>query len=907
VTNKTFVFASLSCVFLLGNSGSYAQFSSAGALRATVNRPSSLVFAQSVPSVRLDEIVIVGVPESSYITITAALSASVGDALSTINVEEAKKQVEAVGIFRNVTVELRVVGTKNQLVITAALSPKLSAVEFRGSQLIPYASLAKFLDDQLNIAPGVLLNSERLNEAVTRLGREYRSRLPFIPNITFIVEPVAASAENPEASEKVIFNIDDAAPVRSIEVSGATLVAAADIKAAFQKLVDGGTFDATLYGQGYQATNALFANRGYSTSGISLEDTELVNGILNVGIVETRIASIDSSALGDNIVLNIKAGDFYNENTLLAEIKRLTNGQERQPAIEFAAASRNSVSIRLVLSDEATAPIKEIRIKGNSEDLVSQTELLNVLRGSEATSKIGENFNRLVANERDIAAIAAKYSEAGYLIGPDPKISFDKGIYTIEIQEQKAVRYEIKWRAPHNTQDHVILRELPELNKPFSLKQYQLNIGRLVQDGIISNPRPTQVYQNPANTSEFDLIIEVEEGQSGRFYPQFGYDSRVGFDGTIGVEFKNLFGEAHAINAELTAKQNDAGQNWAGSFAYTIPWLYLDFLDFKQTQTTLGFRIFSNITPGNQLANTAPPKDYKVPDPNDPSKNITFSTRVYTTRSSGLGANISREIFKNFSIGLAYSLVYEQQFLERNADLKYYLEDDVEAAKQMPVANLTSFVQLSGTYNTRNDPFFPTAGLYASGATGYGFGQEGERPLSWFSVSGGGRTYLGLGFNNAGEFGFGARRNMAIAVRVDAGAINGSAPSNRQFTIGGASNNEAGTLRGYDFGDFRGDFFYTASAEYRLDFGLETAVLNGLLGLAFVDCGDAFGGNASRSSRTTSDMTTTIPAGPQCSAGIGAQINLGLGPLKIPGIRFDYGWSAWNPNGKFHFRLALPF
>ncbi|MEY4531657.1 MAG: hypothetical protein RLZZ156_2378, partial [Deinococcota bacterium] len=50
-----------------------------------------------------------------------------------------------------------------------------------------------------------------------------------------------------------------------------------------------------------------------------------------------------------------------------------------------------------------------------------------------------------------------------------------------------------------------------------------------------------------------------------------------------------------------------------------------------------------------------------------------------------------------------------------------------------------------------------------------------------------------------------------------------------------------------------------------------------------------------------------IPFGLQFGYGVGLQINLGFGGFQLPAIRLDYGWSAWNPGGKFYFRLGFPF
>jgi outer membrane protein assembly factor BamA len=223
----------------------------------------------------------------------------------------------------------------------------------------------------------------------------------------------------------------------------------------------------------------------------------------------------------------------------------------------------------------------------------------------------------------------------------------------------------------------------------------------------------------------------------------------------------------------------------------------------------------------------------------------------------------------------------------------------------------TAFTQISAQYSTKNRIDFPTAGIVVDGSIGYGFGTEGVNTptpagLSWTQSQLGFKTYLGLGWDSNGELGIGGEdRNLALAFRFNTGVILGDAPTNALFRIGGAGGADAFTLRGFDFQDLRGEVYYTGSLELRYDFGLRTSFTYGLLGIVWVDFGNAWGGD--QQFRRKDGNGNVIGEGIQFGYGLGVQINLGFGQLQLPAIRLDYGWSAFNPGGRFYFRLGFPF
>ena len=84
------------------------------------------------------------------------------------------------------------------------------------------------------------------------------------------------------------------------------------------------------------------------------------------------------------------------------------------------------------------------------------------------------------------------------------------------------------------------------------------------------------------------------------------------------------------------------------------------------------------------------------------------------------------------------------------------------------------------------------------------------------------------------------------------------------------------------------------SAEYRYDFRLSSEPgKTNVYGILFYDVGSVW----------DSDQDPTIRSG----YGLGVQLDLGLGSILLPAIRFDYGFSEEQPEGVLHFRLGPVF
>jgi outer membrane protein insertion porin family len=847
--------------------------------------PINTTLAQASVTGPLEDILIEGTDDDVLKgRIKISLDVEPGNLVENIKPEDVRTRVLELGLFSEVKVEVRVTDGKNYLVITVTPNPKIGSVEIKGDTILNVTQLKAVLEERYTLAPGVILDNARLEEARAALGQIYRQNfLPFVPEIKLEVGKLAA-----DNTVTVTYTVDAKAKLKSVTIEGATLVPAKDIEAAFKAVLDKGEFNADLYQQALVRVDGLYRSKGYRGSGISLLSTELTDGALKVIVVEVKVITIDATELGvEPSSLMIQPGDFFNYDKLLEEVRRLNKDRNKQVGLKIDPTSEDGVAVTITLGEAAAGPITAIKFEGNTA--VSSEALLKVLK-----LKTGDVFNAIAAQE-DAGAIDNAYLTAGFRIAKPPEVSFQEGVYTIKILELKIIGYEVAWKNPaHRTQDFIILRELPAPGL-FSQRVIQGAFERISRLEVI-NPSSLStgaVFRtpNPEKPDEVILVLNLEEGATGAFLPQISYSSRPGegWSGSVSYQETNLWGLNNGIKFTLQAQPNNAQQFLSSSLSYTVPWIYVDFLDFKEVRTPITFSIFTGVTgntpiPG-QVGELAKPKD--------------GLERTYTTRSSGFGISVSRPILENLFVSFGVNYSYNQNFVEGGDGDKFNKLFDPEAALRKSINDSsTVFAQVEGVYSTRNRDDFPTAGFTVSALAGVGTGIEGTRGLNWTKFTTGYRTYLGFGFDDKGELSLGEDRNMALAFRLNAGTLLGDIPTGQLFRVGDTGGDVL-TLRGFRPGDLTGEVYYSGSLEYRYNFGLKTDYTYGLFGIGFLDFGNAWG---------SVPRTPGISEGIQFGYGLGVQINLQLGPIQIPPLGFYYGWgSPLEPYGRFHFALGVRF
>ena len=842
-------------------------FSSAATVTTTILTAALLAPPALAQGAALDQIQVVGASDLLANYLKASLQEQPGELLSQVNPKAVEQEALATGFFKSATAELRSVNGQQMLVVTVAPNPEVAAVTVSGAEFVPADQVKKFLSDNLNIAPGATLNTARVEDSKVQLQQAYRAAgLPFAPG-------VSAQVSEGKDGATVAYTISESVPLKRVEISGAGQLPADVIRAAFKPLVDQGSFSVPLYQQAVQAIADAYGQKDLRGS-VDSAASSVEGTTLKVVVRELRVGALDTSALGDvKVALADKPGELFRPTNVSADVRALSNATGKAVGVNYLSDPSDParVTLAFVPGDQASGPIRQVRIAGATA--VPVGDLSKALK-----ERLGDVYTPQLAQE-DYLNLQQVYRARGYeiLTTPNP-ISFQDGVLVFHVREARLAGYQIRWQGGHNTRDRVVLRELPDPGGVLNtgeLRQAVINkIGRL---GFVV-PVGEQFVPDPKDPQQVIYVLTLQEKSGNSFSPGFSYDTLSGASGDISLAGNNLFGLAHSYSATLTANPSTVGEYLSLSASYTIPWLDFDFLDFRRRRTSLSLSAYTQATPKINIV--------------DPATK-TASGRTYTTRATGFGVGVGREITPNLSANVNVTTQYSHSTLEPlavdNPTLPADPADPNSAENLTPRPGLTTVFSVGLSYDNANYPDFPTSGYRASGNVGYGFGNEGDRGLSWTQYDVGGRTYFGFG-QTLGD----GNKQQAVAVRLNAGTIVGSAPASRYYNVGGSDPSERFTLRGYDPNRFNGPNFFTSSVEYRYNFNINTSFSQGLYGVAFVDAGDAWGGVAN-------DFALHL------GYGIGVQINLGLGSFLLPALRLDYAFSPENSSGKFHFRLGTFF
>ncbi len=794
------------------------------------------------------------------------LPIQVGDPLSSVNLTAVQLAVFNQGFFQKVSAELQDVSGKTILLITVIPNLDIKSIEVKSTFIAP-ERIKSVLDSQLNISPGATFNGTRVEQSKEDISKAYRDGgFPFTPRIiTDVVEE--------KDGAKVTYTIEESVPVSKLELPKSTLVTADEIQSAFAPMIATGAFDYKLYLQGIQTLGKIYADKGYLGSGLDVaKSTLLEGGVLKLELRELKIASFNLAPLGKEVPLQIKVGDVFNLKTLGDEISRLDKIFGQAIELGYLANPTNAGTVDVTFSLSAQAPAKIDKLVIKSSGILDTATLQKLLR-----LKAGDPYNQQLA-EDDYYTLQKAYRDQGYELATTPNpLEFENGVLTLNLREVKIAGYEFKFKGSKQTQDRVLLRELPEPGSLFNVNKLRKGIENLIRTGLVN---PPQVNIKPSETDPNNLIIVLETSELGtlQLAPAITYSTQDGWNGNFVVGYTNLWGLAHQINAQVSGGQNDAGQLLTGSLSYSIPWLDIPFLDFNKVRTSVTFGISSGVSGNIKLLD---------------SSQTQVDGREYTQRSTGADFSVSRPLGDYLSLGVSANYAFDQNYLEVLDPTKDYDQRTATDGTKLPAVfsylpkdGQTTLLSSGLSWDNTNNPEFPTKGVRADGNVGFGFGNAGDVALGWTKISSGFSTYFGFGDVLQGDV-----TQQVVAFRVNAGTLLGAAPSSRLFSVGGSdlAVPNSFTIHGYDTREFTGNNFVTFGAEYRFNLNVSAGVAQGLYLVAFADGGDAW-----------KDRDFQAKLG----GGFGAQLNLGFGGARLPSLRFDYGFSEKYPQGKFYFRLG---
>ncbi|MFO7546882.1 MAG: POTRA domain-containing protein [Trueperaceae bacterium] len=866
---------------------------------------ATVAIAQDTGQGRLVEVRVEGTATYADIVKTI-ITARVGTAVDTIDLEAERNRVYSLGTFDSVTVEIEAGPTGAVLVVRVVENPRIGEIEFEGVEALSADGLLEALRTTNLLEAGRVYNTTRAEEAKATVRQAYHDAgFPFDVAVDLEVMPAPDLAETAAAVPvRLIYTVDEAATIDEIEFEGNTVLSDADLEAIFTGIEREGAFAPQLYGQTVQAVSTRYAVLGYRGSGVDNAATQLVDGTLTVRIRELSIASIDTTALGvDPSELELQPGDLFNYDTLLADVKRLARGRSSDIQLQAGVSASGGVRVTFTVGAPETAgPVDEIRFEGNT--VIDDATLIESLRLG-----VGDTFTSAVAQE-DFGAIVRAYQDRGYRLLTQPDFSYDDGTYVQRVTELKVRDYELRYDGePGSTQPSVVTRYLQRPGEVMNDDLLVEGLLEVAQLGVVDVLN--YGLEGTDARDEVRVIVVLRKRQTGELRPSAQYATDTGLSASVGYSEHNFLGLAHSASAAVEVLSTDIGVMLGGRISYDIPWLYVDALDLEEVPTSISGSIFS-VVANNQPLSAAGQTTVVYPGLTDiPDNRVRVGE--YTSRATGLGFTVGRPIAPDTHLTIAANGAYTEYKLEPPSqdceiDGGKVTNGDTcalpswAAVQYLPTSGLAAFASARVDYDARDDANFPSRGVAAYGGLGVGFGNDLEDPNTdervtyvYEQVTGGVRTYVALADLMPDEI---SDPNHVFAVRLDVGhQFGGFYPSSKRFVVG-RTNDVGPQIRGYTREDFNLSRTYvTSSLEYRYDFQLSTVATQTVIGIAFVDVGWA------SSAPGYPEYATPVYG----SAGVGVQVNLGFGGVVLPAVRIDYAFSEKHRAGVFGFRIGPVF
>jgi len=438
---------------------------------------------------------------------------------------------------------------------------------------------------------------------------------------------------------------------------------------------------------------------------------------------------------------------------------------------------------------------------------------------------------------RDAEAIEARYRSKGFILAimEMPRMT-QEGVLTLSIAEGEIEAIEI--RGNTRTKTYVIRRYLrTKVGDTYNEAKVARDIARLMSLGWF------ETVNRDADAGEewgkaVVVINVVEKRKSGEATFGGGYSSVEGFVGFVDVSKGNLFG-----SGQVASVRAEFGGRTSYEFGYRHPWIMT-----PETRMNLG------------LYNRLILREAVVTPEAGGERTI-----LYDEHRKGANITFGRPLSDRTTVYLSV----------RRDDISI---SDLNAAEQEYLSGTTfqpssvRSLSLAATTDTRDNRYNPRTGSYRQVSAEFA-GIFGGVDFNKYSADF--RRY------------FRVSADSVIAMRILGGTVSGDAPYLEQFLIGGGE-----TLRGYRSDRFAGARMVVLNTEYRFP------VTENLLGVVFVDVGDAWGGSLVDDPLVVGLGDASFDA--QLGYGAGIRVRTPIGPLRL-----DLGFSE--EGTETHFGLSHMF
>jgi len=552
----------------------------------------------------------------------------------------------------------------------------------------------------------------------------------------------------------------------------------------------------------------------------------------NQGKITAIVVQGNENIFKDLIISQIASnlGDVFSKENIEKDMKAVYDlGYFKDVKIKLESF-RDGYKVVFVVVENL--PVKEINIEGSTVVSVEEMREVMVLReGQIFCQKILKN---------DLDRISQLYKDRGYLLINIKDINFDEeGKLWIKISEGRLEKIIIEGN--DKTKEKVITREINiEPGDLFNFEIVKKSLQKIYNLGYFEDV--SMKLEPGSEEDKIVLVIKVIEKNTGKFGVGAGYNSEEGLMGFTSYEESNLFGGGQKLEAKV-----EIGGRTTYKIAFLEPWL-------ADTPTSFGFEVYDTAQKEEEKEEGEIISEYEE---ERLGGKLIFGRRI--SDAVDLGIELKTE-------KVTYNLISGSS-LPDNSD-----------------EGQTNSLTPTFTYDTRDNVFNPTSGLYgnfslekAGGFLGgdYDFTKYNLTLSTYFS------TKITEDVINIGSI-----KNIAdkisqgvLAFRAKGGSANSVLPSFAKYKVGGMN-----TVRGYDFGEFSGDKSLVFNAEYRLP------LAKNFQAVLFTDWGQAW------------DYEESINlADLKFGKGIGIRFDTPIGP-----IRLDYGIDE-EGEGKTYFSIGHTF
>jgi len=552
----------------------------------------------------------------------------------------------------------------------------------------------------------------------------------------------------------------------------------------------------------------------------------------NQGKITAIVVQGNENIFKDLIISQIASnlGDVFSKENIEKDMKAVYDlGYFEDVKIKLESF-RDGYKVVFVVVENL--PVKEINIEGSTVVSVEEMREVMVLReGQIFCQKILKN---------DLDRISQLYKDRGYLLINIKDINFDEeGKLWIKISEGRLEKIIIEGN--DKTKEKVITREINiEPGDLFNFEIVKKSLQKIYNLGYFEDV--SMKLEPGSEEDKIFLVIKVIEKNTGKFGVGAGYNSEEGLMGFTSYEESNLFGGGQKLEAKV-----EIGGRTTYKIAFLEPWL-------ANTPTSFGFEVYDTAQKEEEKEEGEIISEYEE---ERLGGKLIFGRRI--SDAVDLGIELKTE-------KVTYNLISGSS-LPDNSD-----------------EGQTNSLTPTFTYDTRDNVFNPTSGLYgnfslekAGGFLGgdYDFTKYNLTLSTYFS------TKITEDVINIGSI-----KNIAdkisqgvLAFRAKGGSANSVLPSFAKYKVGGMN-----TVRGYDFGEFSGDKSLVFNAEYRLP------LAKNFQAVLFTDWGQAW------------DYEESINlADLKFGKGIGIRFDTPIGP-----IRLDYGIDE-EGTGQTYFSIGHTF